>query len=209
MLSSSDRKESRPHNSSYPKGAVSCSKDSFVVNGSLVFQIKFCSKGPTLRVAANRCGAFKMKRLKNILAFLFILLLLTSCEGFKVLTIHNTSVYEAKVTVRPGLDYSDKRQMHNYPNNQASDSSIVVLKPDSSMTILSIFTGMMFNAKIKERELRTDYLKIETENDTIIAESRSEILVLLKDKKTKYRRESDKDKVIANGKNWGNIFIRK
>ncbi len=41
------------HNS-YPKGGVSCSKDSFVVNGSLVFQIKFCGKSPALRVAAKR-----------------------------------------------------------------------------------------------------------------------------------------------------------
>jgi len=41
-------------NSTYPKGGVSCSKDSFVLNGSLVFQIKFCGKSPALRVAANR-----------------------------------------------------------------------------------------------------------------------------------------------------------
>jgi hypothetical protein len=41
-------------NSTYPKGGFSCSKDSFVVNGSLVFQIKFCGKSPALRVAANR-----------------------------------------------------------------------------------------------------------------------------------------------------------
>jgi len=47
-------KEARTHNSTYPKGGVSCFKDSFVVNGSLVFQIKFCGKSPALRVAANR-----------------------------------------------------------------------------------------------------------------------------------------------------------
>ena len=41
-------------NSTYPKGGVSCSKDSFVVNQTLVFQIKFCGKSPTLRVAAKR-----------------------------------------------------------------------------------------------------------------------------------------------------------
>jgi hypothetical protein len=41
-------------NSTYPKGGVSCSKDSFVVNQTLVFQIKFCGKSPALRVAANR-----------------------------------------------------------------------------------------------------------------------------------------------------------
>jgi hypothetical protein len=52
------RKESRPHNSTYPKGGVSCSKDSFVVIGTLVFQIKFCGKSPALRVAAKRYASF-------------------------------------------------------------------------------------------------------------------------------------------------------
>jgi len=47
-------REERTHNSTYPKGGVSCSKESFVVNGSLVFQIKFCGKSPALRVAAKR-----------------------------------------------------------------------------------------------------------------------------------------------------------
>jgi hypothetical protein len=41
-------------NSTYPKGGVSCSKDSFVVNQTLFFQIKFRGKSPALRVAANR-----------------------------------------------------------------------------------------------------------------------------------------------------------
>ena len=45
-----------PYNSTYPKGGVSCSKDSFVVNQTLVFQIKFCGKSPALRVAAKRYG---------------------------------------------------------------------------------------------------------------------------------------------------------
>ena len=42
------------HNSTYPKGGVPCSKDSFVVNGTLVFHFKFCGKNPALRVAAKR-----------------------------------------------------------------------------------------------------------------------------------------------------------
>ena len=52
------KKESRTANSTYPKGGVSCSKDSFVVNGSLVFQIKFSAKNPALRVAAKSYAAF-------------------------------------------------------------------------------------------------------------------------------------------------------
>jgi hypothetical protein len=41
-------------NSTYPKGGVSCSKDSLVVNQTFVFQIKFSGKSPALRVAAKR-----------------------------------------------------------------------------------------------------------------------------------------------------------
>jgi len=47
-------RESPAGNSTYPKGGISSSKDSLVVNGSLVFQIKFCGKSTALRVAANR-----------------------------------------------------------------------------------------------------------------------------------------------------------
>jgi len=56
-----NRIESRTHNSSYPKGGVSCSKDSFVGNQTLVFQIKFCGRSLALRVAAKRYGQVKKK----------------------------------------------------------------------------------------------------------------------------------------------------
>lgn len=46
------------HNSTYPKGGVSCSNDRFVVNGSLGFQFKFSGKSPALRVAAKRYASF-------------------------------------------------------------------------------------------------------------------------------------------------------
>ena len=36
------------------KAGFRASYDSFVVNQTLVFQIKFCGKSPALRVAANR-----------------------------------------------------------------------------------------------------------------------------------------------------------
>ena len=41
-------------NSTYPKGGVSCSKDSFVFNQILVFHIKFCGKNLRLRKYENR-----------------------------------------------------------------------------------------------------------------------------------------------------------
>lgn len=52
-------------NSTYPKGGFSCSKDSFVVNQILVFQIKFCGKSPALRVAAKRCAPLKFNTSSN------------------------------------------------------------------------------------------------------------------------------------------------
>lgn len=48
------RQKSTDGNSTYPKGGVSCSKDSFVVNGSFVLLMKFCGDSPALRVAADR-----------------------------------------------------------------------------------------------------------------------------------------------------------
>lgn len=42
------------YNSTLAIVGVSCSKDSFVVSGTLVFQIKCCGESPALRVAANR-----------------------------------------------------------------------------------------------------------------------------------------------------------
>jgi len=41
-------------NSTYPKGGVSYSKDTFMQAESSVLRIKFCGKSPALRVAANR-----------------------------------------------------------------------------------------------------------------------------------------------------------
>ena len=42
------------HNSTYPKGGVSCSKDSFVVNETFVFLMNICGASPALLVAAER-----------------------------------------------------------------------------------------------------------------------------------------------------------
>ena len=41
-------------NSTYPKGGVSCSTDSFVQAESSVLRMKFSGKSPALRVAAKR-----------------------------------------------------------------------------------------------------------------------------------------------------------
>jgi hypothetical protein len=46
--------EGQTPNSTYPKGGVSCSKDSFLVIQTLVFQIKFCGASRHPRQARNR-----------------------------------------------------------------------------------------------------------------------------------------------------------
>jgi hypothetical protein len=42
------------HNSTYPKGGLTRSKDYFVVIQTFVHLIKFCGKNPALLVAAKR-----------------------------------------------------------------------------------------------------------------------------------------------------------
>jgi hypothetical protein len=49
-----DRKEGRSANIGFAKWRVQYFYDSFVVDSSAVFQLKFCAKNPPLRKAANR-----------------------------------------------------------------------------------------------------------------------------------------------------------
>ncbi|MDI1235397.1 MAG: hypothetical protein PSX81_14040 [bacterium] len=53
-MTETKRRNSPAHNSTYPKGGVSCSADTFVVTESAVLRIKFSGKNPALRVAAKR-----------------------------------------------------------------------------------------------------------------------------------------------------------
>jgi hypothetical protein len=55
-LDTTDLRQERStgYNSTYPKGGVSSSADSFVVKESSVLRMKFSGKNPALRVAANR-----------------------------------------------------------------------------------------------------------------------------------------------------------
>ena len=57
-----DRKESRPHNSTYPKGGVSCSavRQLAEVNQTLVLRMKFCGENRQLLVAAKRQAVKKL-----------------------------------------------------------------------------------------------------------------------------------------------------
>jgi len=54
MSKSMTGQEERRHNSTYPKGGVSCFAGTFVQAESSVLRMKFCGKNPALRVAAKR-----------------------------------------------------------------------------------------------------------------------------------------------------------
>ncbi|MBI4947262.1 MAG: hypothetical protein HY840_12785 [Bacteroidetes bacterium] len=140
----------------------------------------------------------------------FLLLLsLTSCEGFKVLKLYNASDKDIIITTQPGLTTFIKDTIANYPYNSSLQNSTIILKPDSSAILTSIFTSKMFNVKIHEWELRIDYLKIQTPTDTIEAKNKIEIIKLLTDSMTRYNPTTDTRKTIINSKNVGNIIIRK
>ena len=80
-------KRKTPYNSTYPKGGVSCSKDSLLVNGSLVFQIKFCGKSPALRVAANRYLQAEKKIQRTVKHIYFLPTLKANAQKIKELAL--------------------------------------------------------------------------------------------------------------------------
>ena len=140
------------------------------------------------------------------LYFILVSILLTSCEGFKVLTLTNVSGDNAAVTIKPKIEAFHKTNIHNYPTEQIGDSLVMSLPTDSSFVLLSTFTTMMFGSKIKPHDLRIDYLKIETKEGTITADSKQEIIDLIHDQRTRYRPKTDRR--MTGGKNFGNILIR-
>ena len=50
------------HNSTYPKGGVSCLADTFVQAESSVLRTIFCAENPALRVAAKRYSQCRKSR---------------------------------------------------------------------------------------------------------------------------------------------------
>jgi hypothetical protein len=145
----------------------------------------------------------------SIFAIVTIVFGLSSCEGFKVLTLYNTSNSDAIVTTQPGLPKYDKSKIGSYPDNSTFHSSTLILKPDSSLILSEIFTGLVGRKmQITEQDLRINYLKIQTGTQIIEAKNKTEIIKLLTDSTTKYVPTTDTSKKIINSKNYGNIIIR-
>lgn len=130
----------------------------------------------------------------------------TSCEGFKILTLYNKTGKEITIETKPEIP----EFIHTSVVDTVqilSPSKTYHLLPDSSLSLLMSFTGLLFNVKIKERDLPIAYLRIETPTDTIIANSRSEIIKLIKNPKLKYR-HFDKAYAWDDNKNIEAIIVR-
>ncbi|MFC0878837.1 hypothetical protein ACE01N_19735 [Saccharicrinis sp. FJH2] len=142
-----------------------------------------------------------MKILFKILAAVFSLIILTSCEGFKRLAIYNTSINKVMLTIKPGIEEFNKMKITDYPTLNNIDSVTKIIEPDSAFILLSKFTNLTFNTKIKESDLKINYIRIVTKNDTIIANSKKEIVNLI------YKNRERNIK--TNGRNWVIMKITK
>lgn len=142
----------------------------------------------------------------NRIFFLMLTFALIACEGFKVLVLNNASGANATVTIKPRIEAFTGEMIHNYPRTQPGDSLVLILPADSSLLLLSTFTSMMGGVRIKPHDMKINYLRVETQKDTILAETKEQILDLLRDPRTRYRPRTDKP--VTNGRNFGNIMIR-
>ncbi|MEM7102909.1 MAG: hypothetical protein AAF502_07270 [Bacteroidota bacterium] len=140
-----------------------------------------------------------------------LIIIFSGCEGFKMLTLHNFSQSEINLTIKPRFNKMERHEIVNYPSplNKNGDSLNLILPKDSSIVLTSIFTSFLGGARLKEEDIRIDYLKIQTEDSTFIAKNKKEILDLVKSDKFKFRKSHDKERKVPNTKNFGNIIIRK
>ena len=131
---------------------------------------------------------------------------LVGCEGFKILTLHNKTGKEISIETRPEIPRFKHTSLTD-TTQKLSSNKIYRLLPDSSISLLTSFGGLLFNAKIREQDLPIDYLRIESSSDTIVANSRSEIIKLIKNPKLKYKR-ADKSFAWDDNKNIEAIIVR-
>lgn len=149
--------------------------------------------------------AVRKSNLSALLA-LAVTFCLAGCEGIKALTLYNRTGKEIVVETSPIVPRYRYTSLAD--TAQSSSAGMVYrVSPDSSLPLITTFTGLLFNAKIKANELPINYLRIETPTDTIIAANSSEIIDLIKDSRLKYKKE-DKNYVLATSRNINSIIIR-
>ena len=115
--------------------------------------------------------------MSKTLLLLALAIFATSCEGIKNLVVTNNLDTEVRVIYRSHSNSYANTLMGM--NGTSIDSSVFVLPPDSSIQILSVFGGMIFNVKIREQDMPIDYLRLETPQTTIVAKTKKEIIELI------------------------------
>lgn len=147
------------------------------------------------------------KPIQRIIIFSLITTSVLSCEGFKVLTLHNKTGEEIAIETRPEIPRFKLTSLSDTSQNLSASQTYRLL-PDSSISLLTSFGWLLFNTRIIEQNLPIDYLRIETSSNTILADGRSEIIKLIKDPRLKNKR-TDKAFALDNNKNIEAIIVRK
>ena len=141
---------------------------------------------------------------KGIHFFLMFLsgILLTGCEGFKTVQLYNQTGHP--ITIQTKVLKPDKGAT---PSNEAISYQVPA---DSSIAISRTFDHffLLFIPGIREPDLTIQYLKIMTPEDTIVASSPSEILLLTKKDPTRFRKKTDRTCCASDGTNEIGIVVR-
>ncbi len=136
------------HNSTYPKGGVSYSKDSLVVNQTLVFQIKFCGKSPALRVVAKRDGSHNINFMKRkFFYWVIVFFILWGCSK-------NSST---SITVFKG-------QVIDYDNNGPESNALIVVNRFNAISLINPKNYFELSQEFLETDNNGNY-SLEIENN--------------------------------------------
>jgi hypothetical protein len=157
-----------------------------------------------------------------------LILALTACDAIRVVKITNksmnpivlktdfpeTSVYLTDSSgnfIRKTEYIKDineiRKGLENFQIDTTSDGLIITLHPMQSFNIAGhIGPGLI---KIQPWDLYYSKLTIYSASDTIVAESKEEIIQLFDNKKTKYRKRLDKKDIGYSNKFYRHIVVRK
>lgn len=117
------------------------------------------------------------KTLQSIV-YLCLAFIMYGCEGFKFIAIENKSKGNITVTTQPGIETPE---LTGDPKTYRSRfDTVLVLPPDSTLLIPTYFGPLyIFNQKVKQEELKFNYVKIISTSDTIVANNKVELFKML------------------------------
>ena len=115
---------------------------------------------------------------KLIILFSVVSFFLYGCEGFKFISIQNKSNDPVTLTIHPGIEsLQEWKQKYFFQKD-----TVLIIPGDSTILIPTYFGMLLFRQKIKEEDIKINYLQIVGTKDTIIAQSKREVFLLLEKK---------------------------